>query len=154
MKKIMSWLFVCAIGITASVGNVYGVAICLRDATYVAFLSKSTNGVSGTADSTENTWSVEMNYKISNRDISSVSGIASCNEIAGTAGTADSTVSFSKTDTGVNCWCKMQIPLSSDWVFYGASSSDADCASNCATNCMNSVKSSESFRTALYESVW
>ena len=149
MKRLIIFCFVmCHMSIA------WATSMCVHDGSYVASLSKSRDGVSMTSNSTTGAWTVTFDYYVSNRHADTATGTAACTEVAGTANTADATVSASPTDTGQYCWCAMATPLVSDWVYSGSYNTDADCASSCASACATNVKTSTAFRTAMFESVW
>ena len=129
------------------------VTMCVHSDSYVATLLRSHDGVSDTVDGNGG-WTVTFDYYTSSLNTMDVSGHAACNEVSGTENVADGTLSTSTSDEGTNCWCAMSRPLVSDWVYSGAYSNDATCATSCATACANKVKTSTVFRTALYESIW
>ena len=127
--------------------------MCVHSNSYVATLLRSRDGVSVTTGA-NGAWTTTFDYYTSSLNTMDVSGLAACNEVAGTVNAADGTVSTSPLDTGINCWCAMNAPLVSDWVYSGAYADDATCASSCTAACANNVKTSAAFRTSMYESVW
>ena len=57
------------------------------------------------------------------------------------------------TDGYKYCWCKMEQPAGSSWVFIYSFVDSADCARNCAVNCANLVQNFAGFRGAVFGSV-
>ena len=147
MKKI---IFVISGLICGTAG---ATIMCMHSNSYVATLLRSRDGVSITVGQ-NGAWTTTFDYYTSSLNTMDVTGIAACNEVTGTANTADGTVSTSAADSGVNCWCTMKSPLRSDWVYSGSYASDSACASSCATACATNVKTSTAFRTAMFEAVW
>lgn len=148
MKKTILIFMVLFIPIVAG-----ATTMCVHSNSYVATLLRSRNGASVTTGA-NGTWTVTFDYYTSSLNTMDVSGLAACNEVAGTVNTADGTVSTAVSDIGVNCWCMMKTPLVSDWVYSGAYASDSACASSCTAACANNVRTVTAFRTAMYESVW
>ncbi|MBO7508884.1 MAG: hypothetical protein J6T57_01220 [Alphaproteobacteria bacterium] len=147
MKKTLGLIgiFICC-GANAT-------TMCMHSNSYVATLLRGRDGVSITTGQ-NGAWTTTFDYYTSSLNTMNVTGFAACNELTGTANTADGTVSTSVADTGQNCWCSMKTPLVSDWVYSGAYASDSDCASSCQTACATNVKTSTAFRTAMFEAVW
>lgn len=131
--------------------------ICRKRGTFVALLSKSTDGSSMTSNASDKTWSVTFNYTtmaVGSRSATAVSGVAACNEIAGSANTANTALFTTASDEGTHCWCEMWVPAHSYWTYAQSYGSNAACASGCAGECANLVKTSTAFRTGLYGSIW
>lgn len=148
MKKIFAFILIFMVAYAA-----HATTMCVHSDSYVATLVRSRDGLSTTVGA-DGKFTVTFDYFTSSLNTSVLDGVAACNEITGTANTADGTVSTSTSDTGQNCWCSMVMPLVSDWVYSGAYASDAACASNCTTACANNVKTSATFRGAMFEAVW
>ena len=51
------------------------------------------------------------------------------------------------------CWCKLENPASSSWVFRVSYVDSSDCASSCASGCANTVKIYAAFRGAVFGAV-
>ena len=153
MKRLI--FFVCSvILITSAFADT---DICRKRNTAVILLSKSTDGTSMTSDASDKTWSVTFNYttlSVQSRTLTTVSGVAACNGVSGTANTSNTALFTTTSDEGVNCWCEMWVPAHSYWTFTQTYGSNALCASNCASNCANLVKTSTAFRTGIYGSIW
>ena len=131
--------------------------ICRKRNTAVILLSKSTDGTSMTSDASARTWSVTFDYttlSVLNNTSQTISGIAACNEISGTANTANTALFTTTSDEGSNCWCEMWAPAHSYWTFTQTYQSDAACASGCAADCANMVKTSTAFRTGMFSAIW
>ena len=131
--------------------------ICRKRNTFVALLSKSADGASMTSSASDKTWSVTFNYttlSVQSRSTQTVSGVAACNSVSGTANTANTALYTSTSDQGVNCWCEMWMPVHSYWTYTQSYASNAACASACAGNCANLVKTSTTFRTGIYGAIW
>lgn len=143
MKK----LFVCVMCVFA-LCSADAQTMCVRKNAYVASVSKSTNGTSAAVtDASLKKWSATFaNYTIT--------GNAACNEISGTANTVNTALYTGPGDQGQYCWCSMQTPMSSYWVFLDTYSNDSTCASGCTLACATATQSNVTFRTALLESVW
>ena len=122
--------------------------MCKHKNTYIASISKSTNGTAASVtDATNKVWSATFaDYTIT--------GNAACNEVSGTVNTVNTALYTVAADQGPYCWCAMQTPLSSYWVFLDTYADAASCASGCTLACGNAIKSNVTFRTATLESIW
>ena len=132
--------------------------MCVRTGTYIVSLIPTRDGISQSVDS-DNVWWVGFDYytnyiTTTATKTKNVTGIASCNDNAGTAGVADKDLVATAVDTGVHCWCAMETPLVSDWVYLQVFSDEATCAANCSTNCATTVKTDDTFRSTVYQSIW
>ncbi|MBO4683104.1 MAG: hypothetical protein J5611_00795 [Alphaproteobacteria bacterium] len=143
MKKTLVGL-ICACSVFAADAQ----TMCKHKNTYIASISKSTNGTSSTVTNAANkTWSATFpNYTIT--------GNAACNEISGTANTVNTALYTTAGDQGTYCWCQMQTPLSSYWVFLDTYGTDSACASGCAGACATAIQSNATYRTAILNSIW
>ena len=153
MKRIITTLFAMIITISA----IADTDVCRKRNTAVILLSKSTNGTSMTSDASAHTWSVEFNYitmSVQSRTLTTVSGISACNEISGTANTANTALFTTTSDEGTNCWCEMWAPAHSYWTFTQTYASNSACASGCAADCANLVKTSSAFRSGMFGAIW
>ena len=128
---------------------VFSTMMCKRNGTVSAVVYLSPNGTNArVTDSTEKLWAVDFSY-------GTIHGAAACNSLAGTANTANTGMFTYATDHGVNCWCAMQKPISSYWVYYNAYNTDENCADNCALKCAQMTAINENdFRYALMNSIW
>jgi len=154
MKKIILALVVCLSGIfAANAANV-----CVKNNTFIAFLKKSVNGTTGSSTNTGKQWTVTFDY--GNNVSKTVTGLAACNEISGTTGTAKTNLYTSASDAGTKCWCQIgpaygaETGLTSYWVFLDTYQDSSTCASSCANDCMTAVKTNTTFRTAIFEAIW
>ncbi len=143
MKKIIVFLL-CMFCITPS----FATMMCKHKSTYIASVSKSTNGTShSVTNATNKTWSATFpNYTIT--------GNAACNDISGTTGTANTALYTVAADEGVHCWCEMQQPISSYWVYLKSYSDKSACASGCASDCGAAIQSNATYRTNVLDAVW
>ena len=112
-------------------------------------LDPSVAGTDKTYNHSNETWSVTFpNY--------TVSGVASCNSITGTPGTAYSgnqnNITQGYQENQPNCWCRMTNPVRSAWVFSGSFGTVSECAPNCVFHCSNRSSNFSDFRRALYGS--
>ena len=149
MLRFVSWALFALLPLSS-----FATGMCVHTNSYVVQLSTSRDGVSiETGDA--GAWIVTFDYPTSSFNTNTVKGSSACNEIAGTVNTADATVSsVSGESTGAHCWCAMQKPLVSDWVYSGAYASADACGAACATACANNVKTSSTFRTAMFNAIW
>ena len=154
MKKVLLvMLGLCVICVAANATDT-----CLHDNTAVITLWKSKNPVSKTSNASDKTWTMTMDYSImpSNPDAKTIYGLSTCNEIdtntSGAdvqSGDANVYLRSSTIDVGRFCWCQMQRPVSSWWVFYKQYDDESTCASSCARDCVDAISSDKNkFRTA------
>ena len=143
MKHIIIVLF----GIILT-GTTYAVTLCKKSNTAVAVLNKV---VSGTVDSASGTrWVVNMS------DGTVVKGKSLCSGMPGEFAIVNTGVADTY-DTGTNCYCKMMAPATSYWVNVNGTTeyeSDSACESACVSVCANNVATNQTFRSAVYESIW
>ena len=52
-------------------------------------------------------------------------------------------------DGGLNCWCRMAIPLTGPWIFSNTHDEGMGCVANCAINCIYNVRDNAEFRRAI-----
>jgi len=134
-----------------------GTSMCVHTGSYVVSLSIYDNGVSHTTG-TGGAWTATMAYNTSSRNTPYINGYAGCIEVgADTAvDTADTTIGITGGEsTGPYCWCVMNKPLVSYPVLAYKDYADiAACSAGCADKCGTLVQTSQSFRTAMFESVW
>lgn len=143
MKRTIICL-ICVLGCVSA----HGQTMCKHTNTYIASVSKSINGTSSTVISAANkTWSATFSAY-------TITGNAACNEVSGTVNTVNTGLYTVAGDVGQYCWCQMQTPMSSYWVFLNTYASADACASGCTGACGTAVQSNTTFRTALLESVW
>ena len=125
-----------------------GIFLCFRDSTSI-ILDPSVDGTNYTSSAANATWSVTFpNYTIS--------GIASCNSLSGTYGSAspeyNNQITAGYQDGQSNCWCRMMGPVRSAWVFYRTFSSASECASECADYCGYFVRGNANVRGGVFGS--
>lgn len=157
MKKIVFFIFLFVIPAFAD-------NMCVKNYSFVSILSKSRDGVSYETVPAEHKWIVQLDYVASTtpedsshnalRDPSTIYGYGACSETPGTESVADSAVDPSLDGTGMHCWCRLNAPLVSDWVYYGSFANDNACASGCIGACGENVKSNQEFRSAMFDSIW
>lgn len=151
MKKVI--MIMVAIMMTGA--GAYGFTTCARNNSYIGIFKKNVDGTSKQVDSTNKTWKVVFDYM-------TITGLASCNDISGTANTPKTNLVTAAADTGIHCWCEMwpvtdygyESGPTSYWMYLQAYGSDSTCASSCTDACASAVKDDDTFRTAVFESMW
>ncbi len=101
----------------------------------------------------------ETDWTVTEADGTIIRGIAACgSEQISFGGTAETLVLSVGTRT--KCWCRMILPVASKWVYntwYPVGGCDGDatycCIRSCNATCASSVATSESFRSAMFNSV-
>jgi len=159
MKKIFMFL----IGGLAVIGTANALNICIKKGSYVGVLKKSINGTNIVSDATKKIWGATYDYtSVNGNSAKKITGIAACNDVAGTVGVATTNLKTYATDEGANCWCMMwpvsdygtYTGITSWWVLHSVMADDATCAADCAAACGNSVaNNTNGFRDAIFDAV-
>ena len=81
-----------------------------------------------------------------------VYGISTCNSTTGNQNIAYSgnNNDFNQGTSGINCWCRMMLPVRSAWIYKYEFGSGSDCGSNCAEYCNSYTRNAQGFREAFY----
>ena len=153
--------------------------VCRRNSLVMVVLQKDVNGTNVTIDTDEQKWTVDFPYDLfagaHTYDVRKIKGRTTCNEIsvkssadgkksddgAATSGDVNTYLKASPRDVGVNCWCKMDGPVTSWWTYMKQYDSRQSCADNCTTYCANGFKENTKFensdkkiRDSLYYTIW
>ena len=152
--------------------------ICKRKTLMMIVLQKDVNGSVSDIDTDAYRWSVEMGYDLFANShtvsVSEITGSTTCNDIAvksaidGSSnnagavepGDANTFLRAATGDIGTNCWCKMDGPVTSWWVWLKAFETADACASGCTSYCANGfAKNSEMsngrlMRNAIFDAIW
>ena len=150
MKKILFVLLSC-FPMFANAAN-----MCVKNDTVMVVLDPVVAPTSVTYDNTGKTWSAQFSYGV-------VSGIAACTGGMGSLGALDLGTlapdqdALSVYSTGYYCFCKMLVPVESQWVFThnGSPQGHVYCGTECAKWCTantEGISSSAAFRRALFGS--
>ena len=136
----------CIMGINTAAN---ATTMCMTSDSTSIILDPSVDGTNYTSSAANATWSVTFpDY--------TVSGIASCNSLSGTFGTAspeyNNQITAGYQDGQSNCWCRMMGPVRSAWVFYRTFSSASECASECADYCGYFVRGNANVRGGVFGS--
>ncbi len=157
MKKVLG-LALCLMPVVA-----FGTTVCAVNNSYIAVFKKTitTGTVNEHEDGTTKTWKVTMtdtNYS------KTITGVAACNEVSGTNGTAQTNLYTTRTDVGQHCWCKMEpveaygyeTGIASYWVYNKAYADATACAAACSTQCATDMAAAptSSFRSAVFDAIW
>lgn len=175
MKRYISFLITMIIACGA-----YGATdneICRRGTLTMLVLQKDVNGSITTNDADEMRWAVDYGYDIlagTGEYVTEITGSATCNDIsvksavngssnnAGAAAPGDANTFLRAvfTDVGTNCWCKMDGPITSWWVYVRAYDDADACASGCTSYCANGMaqntemSNGRPMRTAVFDAIW
>ena len=159
--------------------------VCRRNTLTMVVLQRDTNGISVTSDADTMKWTVTFNYDLfagaHTYDVRKIKGRTTCNEISvkssenglksddgdATPGDVNTFLKASPMDVGVNCWCKMDGPVTSWWTYMKKYEASGDksardmCAENCTAYCANGFKdnlkfenSDKKIRDSLYYTIW
>ena len=160
MKKLLAFVFalmpVVALGTT----------VCAVNNTYIGLFKKSVGGTVTTYSAANKTWKVTLTNGDDYTRV--ITGIAACNEVSGTVGTATTNLYTTTTDVGQHCWCKFdpvydygqESGIASYWVYHGVyldGSSNPDpetCASSCTNACATDIATDATFRTSMFNAIW
>lgn len=116
---------------------------------------------------TENgTWGVTFSWGVAKGEATCLSAAEGLGRTSGLSpyGTGEYSNTFIDAPKGLSgkdadgadrqyCWCNMQSPAVSLWVFHPAISSSSDCTSHCAYGCGLYVQNGLEFRSAVFSSV-
>ena len=131
--------------------------MCVHSNSYVAQLSVYNDGTAHTTGQ-NGAWTVTVPYITSSFNTPYIKGASACLEIGANnaVNTADSTVGLIGGDvSGAYCWCVMRAPLASYPVLaYKDYADSAACSAACADKCGTLVKTNQTFRSAMFESIW
>jgi len=139
--------------------NGYGFDTCMHGNSYLLILRPEVDGTSSRFDPATKEWEVVFNYI-------TLTGFAACNEISGTANTPTTNLVTNALDEGPNCWCQMwpvenydhETGPSSYWMYldagYTTAAQCSDSTTGCAKACADAVREDDTFRTAMFESMW
>ena len=159
MKRLILFLLIMPMVVFAGTDDTN--EICRRNTLVMAVLQKDTNGTVDTdaLNTVDKKWVVKFDYDIfagaHKYKVQSIKGSATCNEInqksaangsaaeAGLAspGDVNTFLKASPLDVGVNCWCKMDGPVTSWWTYFkkydavGDRTAKQVCAEECTTYC-------------------
>ena len=130
--------------------------ICRRNTLVMAVLQKEKNGTVSYLKPEKKRWVVTFDYDIFANMRPGITaydiyGSATCNGIAvrsssdgksnsyGDASFGDTNTYLKATnrDVGVNCWCKMDGPVTSWWTYFKKYDSKDECKENCTEYCAN-----------------
>jgi hypothetical protein len=149
-KSIMIMFSILMTSVTA-----YGFTICTQSNSYIGVFPHNVDGTSKEINNTKKIWRVVFPAQ-------TLTGFASCNDISGTANTPKTNLVTGATDIGVHCWCEMwpvtdygyEVGPTSYWMYLKSYVDATTCASSCTTDCADAVKDDDTFRTAMFESMW
>lgn len=176
MKRMLCF-FVALIVVLPSYGADTN-EICKRKTLTMIVLQKNVNGVVTDTDSSTMRWAVDYDYDLFANShteyLSEIIGSTTCNDIvvksaidgssnnAGTAepGDANTFLRAATNDVGSNCWCKMDGPVTSWWVYLKTFDSADACASGCTSYCANGMANNTEMsngrlmRNAIFDAIW
>lgn len=135
--------------------SAYGFTTCVRSNSYIGIFKKNVDGTSKEINNTKKIWHVVFPDK-------NLTGYASCNDISGTANTPKTNLVTGAADTGIHCWCEMwpitdygyESGPTSYWMYLKSYADATTCASSCTDDCAVAVRDDDTFRTAMFESMW
>ncbi|MFQ6730075.1 MAG: hypothetical protein ACLRFK_03455 [Alphaproteobacteria bacterium] len=152
--------------------------ICKRKTMMMIVLQKNVDGTVTDVDTDTLKWGVDYGYDIfantHSESISEITGSTTCNDIAvksaidgssnnaGAAepGDANTFLHAATNDVGTNCWCKMDGPVTSWWVYLKTYDSASACASGCTSYCANGMANNtempngRKLRHAIFDAIW
>lgn len=176
MKRILCTILMFIISVSS-----YGAdtnEICKRKTMMMIVLQKNTNGTVTDIDTDALKWGVDYGYDLFANthtvSASEITGSTTCNDIsvksaidgssnnAGAAepGDANTFLRAATGDVGTNCWCKMDGPVTSWWVYLKTYDSADACASGCTSYCANGMANNNEMsngrlmRSAIFDAIW
>ena len=179
MKKVILFLLMAPICAFAADQD----EICRRNTLVMAVLQKDTDGTVDTdaLNTVDKKWVVKFDYDIfagaHQYVVKKIKGSATCNEInqrsskdgktaeggIASPGDVNTFLKASPMDVGVNCWCKMDGPVTSWWTYLKKYDTNDDCKNNCTRLCATAFAKNTNIdggntgvliRNALYNKVW
>jgi len=140
-------------------------------------LQKDINGSVTLSDSDEKRWAVNYGYDLlagTGEYLTEITGSSTCNDIsvkssidgksnnAGAAAPGDANTFLRAvfTDVGKNCWCKMDGPITSWWVYVQTYDDAQSCADGCTSYCANGMatdaemSNGRGMRTSVFDAIW
>ena len=176
MKRILSFFTVMMILLPAYSAD--SNEICKRKTLNMIVLQKNVNGTVTDVDTESLRWAVEFGYDLFANthtvSVSEITGSTTCNDIAvksaidGSSNNAGATepgdantfLRAATNDVGTNCWCKMDGPVTSWWVWLKAYDTADACASGCTRYCADGFANNSEMsngrlmRSAIFDAIW
>ena len=176
MKRILSFFTVMMILLPAYSADTN--EICKRKTLNMIVLQKNVNGTVTDVDTESLRWAVDFGYDLFANthtvSVSEITGSTTCNDIAvksaidGSSNNAGATepgdantfLRAATNDVGTNCWCKMDGPVTSWWVYLKTYDSADACASGCTSYCANGMANNNEMsngrlmRSAIFDAIW
>ena len=184
MKKLILFLLIAPICAYAGPDDTN--EVCRRNTLVMAVLQKDTDGTVDTdaLNTVDKKWVVKFDYDIfagaHQYVVKKIKGSATCNEInqksskdgktaeggIASPGDVNTFLKASPMDVGVNCWCKMDGPVTSWWTYYksygtmGDAAARDECAQNCTQYCADKfatngeIASGVLGRDAMFYTIW
>ena len=188
MKRILIFLLTL-VTLPSFAGSDDTNEICRRNTLVMAVLQNDVNAIEARINNDTKKWAVRFNYDMfanahpSNYEAYVIKGRTTCNMIDfkssdnglssnnGTASTGDANtfLKASAPDVGVNCWCKMDGPVTSWWTYLkkyedsGDKSGRKICEEQCTTLCATAFAKNTNvdggntgilIRNALLNKIW
>lgn len=176
MKRILSFFTVMMILLPAYSADTN--EICKRKTLNMIVLQKNVNGTVTDVDTESLRWAVDFGYDLFANthtvSVSEITGSTTCNDIAvksaidGSSNNAGATepgdantfLRAATNDVGTNCWCKMDGPVTSWWVWLKAYDTADACASGCTRYCADGFANNSEMsngrlmRSAIFDAIW
>ena len=176
MKRILSFFTVMMILLPAYSADTN--EICKRKTLNMIVLQKNVNGTVTDVDTESLPWAVDFGYDLFANthtvSVSEITGSTTCNDIAvksaidGSSNNAGATepgdantfLRAATNDVGTNCWCKMDGPVTSWWVWLKAYDTADACASGCTRYCADGFANNSEMsngrlmRSAIFDAIW
>ena len=171
MKKLILFILMIPITVWAADQN----EICRRNTLVMAVLQNDVNAVEARINNTAKKWAVRFNYDLfanahpSDYKAYVIKGRTTCNMIDYKSSDANTFLKASAPDVGVNCWCKMDGPVTSWWTYLkkyedsGDKSGRKICEEQCTTLCATTFAKNTNIhggntgiliRNALFNKIW
>ena len=186
MKRIFIFLIGVMMVIPSFAGPDDVDEICRRNTLVMAVLRKEKNGTVSYLKPEKKRWVVTFDYDIfagmrpelGKDGVRDIYGSATCNGIAvrssadgksnndgdASFGDTNTYLKASNRDGGVNCWCKMDGPVTSWWTYFKKYADKNECKENCTTYCANgfatnanlgeNTKKNINARDAMFYTIW
>lgn len=163
---------------TFCIMSAYATEVCIKSYSFVGTLRSGIGTPAFNPDTTLKTWRVTFDFDNDSTIDQTITGLAACNGVSGNYGVANTGLFTDASDTGTQCWCKMEpvadeylgttkyTGITSYWVYltdYGTDNETNEnlCNNNCTSECArmfsndnNTIDANNQFQQKIFQSIW
>lgn len=183
MKRLVTGIVLMTLSIPTYAGPDDTNEVCKRRTMVMLVLEHETDGEVLDVQPDTMTWKVKFGYDLyantlldtPAEDKGIIIGRATCNEIEyksspdgskaeyaiAVPGDANTFLKATAQDSGKKCWCKMDGPVTSWWVYVNTYNDANECLQNCTNYCATgfadkdiSLSNNRNIRHALFDAIW